>query len=515
MREARSKTGRSRGIALFFLLGALVVLTVSTYALLSRISVRRHRLGYLVSYQKARYASSSAIRYALARLKDMPTTLIDRNGAPDYSDVFALDQESYNLLIEEWAMQLEDEMYIEDEDGNISLNPWLAAAEQKTTQTQRRENIKAVHKARETVYKSIRDQGLSREDFLPEEINDMIAQTYQEQTNRPLTNDVFLSAMGSGTSGTEGLEGFSLESIIPMQNTADQFSQYEQAEPPSWEELIRGLEIPGPYGPKWPLLTEPEIIDFADDCQIEIIIEDENAKLPVTLALLTDPQNDIEAEKQACFYTFFEWMGAQEEYILDFLDSTDKIAQTKTFDFNLKPIRITERKPVTTTSSGGRKTTRYRTVTTNRSSYMHRMDYALLFENGIDKRMLSQDIAGWGLEGENALRYLGLWGSYKVNINTAPRHVLEAVFAFGGDGDKIADLIINRRLEEPYKDIEQLSQEAYGYKESIDKVKEMLTTESILFTIRIKASCGSAVVESISTVIKARTTVRKIATVTY
>ncbi|AQQ72258.1 Type II secretory pathway, component PulK [Limihaloglobus sulfuriphilus] len=515
MKKAAIKQTRSRGIALFFLLGALIVLTVSTYALLSRMSVRRHRLGYLVSYQKARYASSSAIRYALARLKDMPTTLVDRSGAPDYSDVFALDQESYNLLIEEWAMQLEDQMYIEDESGNISLNPWLAAAEKKTTQTRRRENIKAVHKARETVYKDIRDQGLTRDDFLPEQINEMIADVYQQQTNRPLTADILMETMDTGGNGGGGVNGNSLDSIIAMQSSGDLFSQYEQPEPPSWEELKRGLEIPGPYGPQWPLLAEPEIMDFGDDCQVEITIEDENAKLPVTLALLDDPQNDIEPEKDACFYTFFEWMGAAEEDILDFLDSTDEIAQTKTFNFNLRPIRITERKPVTTTSSSGRKTTRYRTVTTNRSSYMHRMDYALLFRNGINKTALTEDIAGWGLKGENALKYLGLWGSYKVNINTAPRHVLEAVFAFGGDGDKIADLIINRRLVEPYKELDELSEEAYGYKESIDKVKEMLTTESILFTIRIKASCGSAIVETVSTVIKARTTVKKIVTVTY
>ena len=524
MRGSSLKKSRRRGMALFFVMIAMTVLSVVTYTFVSRLAGYSHRQNYFISYQKSRYAASSATRYAVAKLRRIEPSYVDRTGAPDFSDMFALDQESYGKMMSQWAQQLFKEMYIEDDNGNLVLNPWLARAENNITASEKRENIKAVRKARKTVYKDIQDSGLTPEDYTPEELTDMISKEYETETGLPLTNEMLLNALGNSGGSRQGGNPDDMSNIAfaPVEPANDSYAQYEETNSPSWEELANGLEVPGPYGPAWPMLTEPETMDFGDDCTVEITIEDENAKLPAVLALLKERGRDYESEKEACFYTFFEWMGADEDQIKDFMDTMDFIAKTKTYNFHLKPIKITEKKPVTTRRSKSRsrssrrkKSTRYRTVTTNRSVYKHRMDFAMLFNNYVDKRMLKDDIVGWGLNGENALKYLGLWGSYKVNINTAPRNVLEAVFSFGGDGDQIANGIIERRMEKPFKSIKELKEVMYGYTDSIDKVKEMLTTESILFTIRVRAKCGNAVTESISTVIKARSTVRKIATITY
>jgi type II secretory pathway component PulK len=87
-----------------------------------------------------------------------------------------------------------------------------------------------------------------------------------------------------------------------------------------------------------------------------------------------------------------------------------------------------------------------------------------------------------------------LWGADKVNINTAPRHVLEAAFTFGGDAAEIAEQIITLRKQEPFTDVNDLAKKLYSYNASIDKVKPYITAESDCFSIRVKATSGVATV---------------------
>jgi len=93
---------------------------------------------------------------------------------------------------------------------------------------------------------------------------------------------------------------------------------------------------------------------------------------------------------------------------------------------------------------------------------------------------------------ESALKYIAAWASTEVNINTAPRHVLEAVFIFGGNEVKIADEVILRRRIKPFKDIDDLKEQLFAYSDSIEKCKSFITTESTLFSIKITAVCGIA-----------------------
>ena len=131
----------------------------------------------------------------------------------------------------------------------------------------------------------------------------------------------------------------------------------------------------------------------------------------------------------------------------------------------------------------------------------HTSDFArLLHSSLVDTTALSQPLPDTGERFESALKYLALWGSQKVNINTAPRQILEAVFTFGGDQEEIADAIITQRQIEPFKNIDDLKQKNYGFSDSIRKVMPYIVTESTFFAIEVTASCGNAVVSSIATV---------------
>ena len=108
---------------------------------------------------------------------------------------------------------------------------------------------------------------------------------------------------------------------------------------------------------------------------------------------------------------------------------------------------------------------------------------------------------------------MGLWGSRTVNINTAPRHVLEAAFAFGGDAKEIAEAIIQRRRIQPFKDIEDLRQSLFSYSDSIRKCEKYITTTSNLFTIKVTAVSGVAETSSVIAVTKTEKTLKKIAVI--
>jgi len=69
------------------------------------------------------------------------------------------------------------------------------------------------------------------------------------------------------------------------------------------EDLLAGEEefVPGPYGPPWPLVSQP--IEFEIDAvQIRIEIEDENAKYPLGWMLLEEPA--LQRPANAGFETF-------------------------------------------------------------------------------------------------------------------------------------------------------------------------------------------------------------------
>ncbi len=109
------------------------------------------------------------------------------------------------------------------------------------------------------------------------------------------------------------------------------------------------------------------------------------------------------------------------------------------------------------------------------------------------------------------MKYMGMWGSDKVNINTAPRQVLEAAFVFGGDAVDIADAIIKQRRIKPFKDIDELKKSLFRYSDSIGRCEQYITTKSSFFTVHITVVSGVAKVSSVIAIIKDGTKAEQIA----
>ncbi len=284
------------------------------------------------------------------------------------------------------------------------------------------------------------------------------------------------------------------------------------------------IEIPGPYGPQWPLIHEPIEFEMGDST-VTIRIEDENAKMPLTWAMTSNLSNNLRAE--AAFETFCEWMQMDVPEIDTLKDQVAEMSKYKRFSLSLKPVTYTERTQVKTTrrststrlrtsrsrsSSPGRSTTRTRTVKKTRPAIAHATDFAkLLHSSLLDTERLAWAIPNTGYRSESPLKYLALWGSQRININTAPRHVLEAAFTFGGDAREIAHEIILMRQEKPIKDIAELKNKLYGYNDSIRKVEPYITTKSKFFAVKVTARTGVARASSVATMIREGRNVQRIA----
>ncbi len=254
------------------------------------------------------------------------------------------------------------------------------------------------------------------------------------------------------------------------------------------------LIIRWPYGPVWPFITEPVEFEIGS-AKVRIEIEDENAKYPLGWAVMDDKK--IQREALAGFKTFCEWMDVNDTDISSLEKQLKEVSKIKSFRLNFKPIKI--RKTVRRTTRrrrrrGRRKarTTR-RVVTTTIPATVHTTDFARLFHSSvIDTEVLARPTIVSESRKESALKYLGMWSSSRVNINTAPRQVLEAAFTFGGDYREIAEEIIRQRQRKPFKNIKELEKLLFRYSDSVKKCQPYLTTVSRFFTIRITAVSGVA-----------------------
>ena len=284
------------------------------------------------------------------------------------------------------------------------------------------------------------------------------------------------------------------------------------------------LTVRGPYGPLWPFITEP--VEFeVGSAKVQIEIEDENAKYPVGWAIMDDKK--IQREAIAGFETFCEWMEVNDVQIDLLKEQLKQISDIKPFKIDFKPISKIERRAATTSSSSssarstGRsrvrptRTRTYRTtITVAQQIAEQSSDFAKLCHSSlIDTEALARPIIISESRKESALKYMGMWATRKVNINTAPRHVLEAAFIFGGDADKIAHEIIQRRRITPFADIEELRRELFGYSTAIEKCEKYITTVSSIFTIKVTATSGVAEASAIIGIAKSGKKITRIAVI--
>lgn len=280
--------------------------------------------------------------------------------------------------------------------------------------------------------------------------------------------------------------------------------------------------IRGPYGSPWPLVAEALEFEIAT-AKVKIEIEDENAKYPLGWAFIDDEK--VKPQADVGFVTFCEWMGYTAGEIEGLREDLAVVARIRPFKTEFKP--ITE--PVTRQPTSLRSRTQSRTSARTASAASSRktvsaaeqmtqqsMALAGLFHSSLmDRDLLARPTIVSESRNESALKYLGLWGTQKVNINTAPRHVLEAVFAFGSvaDAPKIADAIVTQRRVKPFSDLDELKNGVSQFSDKIEDAKDFITTTSDCFTVRVTAVSGVARTVAVLGATKEGTKVKRIAVI--
>jgi hypothetical protein len=281
--------------------------------------------------------------------------------------------------------------------------------------------------------------------------------------------------------------------------------------------------VPGPYGPAWPLVTSPAQFELGS-AEVTIEIEDENAKYPLNWVLIDDEK--LKPLAEAGFVTFCEWMGYGGDDIDTLRGGLAQIGEIRTFKLEFKETSTPAAANTKSRTSARRRATAGRAsrrTSANRSTAaktkvkdpeaQQNADFSKLFHSSlIDVDLLTRPSIVTESRDESAMKYLGLWATKTVNINTAPRHVLEAALAFGtvADAPKIAELIIQQRREKPFENIEELKSMAFQYSDSIDKCKDFLATTSTVFTIKVTATSGVANATVVAAVTKEGDKVKRI-----
>ena len=450
---------RRRGVALAITLMMLVVLGVVTAALAVRVAQVRQRQQYIMDYQKARYGLDSAMKYALTVLPEKKFTLVQRKDAPDFSDLFWLSREQYLRYLDAWAADAEPEQ----------LQKYL-----KKSETQKSDNLSKENS------QSLFGQLLSK--FMGQD----------EKKNEP--NDL---------------------------NNLDPNAPPEYVDP-------NQIVVPGPYGPQWPNVIEPIKLEIGE-CEVAIAVEDENAKMPLSWLVTSN----LESNKQAkvALQTFAEWMAVDEETVASLAKELEELSKHKLFKMGYSTILLpvdaspspdssaqqqqqpqqpNRRRSITNQASTRRRAAAQQPTQPQtqpqkkaRPEVAHAADFAKLFHSSLlNTEPLAVPRSEMAFEDESPMKYLALWGSQRVNINTAPRQVLEAAFTFGGKPVEVAEAIILARKEKPVKSVAELQSTLSDYRDSIRQATPYIDVESKFFSIRVTSRCGSAKVSAIAAVIK-------------
>ncbi len=327
------------------------------------------------------------------------------------------------------------------------------------------------------------DMFLMTETELREVLSDWAERITAEQAQKYMKLKIDLSADVNGFSGFNDIND--INDLTMLETAGVDFNDANL------------LEIPGPYEAKWPLIT-PAVELKVGTASVTIELHDENAKYPLGWAMLNEPE--IQREAKAGFDTFCEWMDVNSTTVEELEDQLAQLNKKKQYKLAFEEIKQVKKQKVKipsrsrrTRRSRRKPQTRTKTTVTRIPATVHLMDFVKLFNSSlIDTETLARPTIASDDRKESALRYIGLWGSNKVNINSAPRQVLEAAFVFGGDADRIAQEIIERRRIKPFEDVNDLKRSLFRYSGSIEKCKDFIVARSDFFTIRVIAVSGVA-----------------------
>jgi hypothetical protein len=282
------------------------------------------------------------------------------------------------------------------------------------------------------------------------------------------------------------------------------------------------LTVPGPYGPPWPLVTAPLECEIGS-AQVTIEIEDENAKYPLNWALIADEQWKPLAD--VGFVTFCEWMGYSADDVSALQDDLAKIAGIRSYQLEFKPQAVAPVRPPAnlrsrvaprTSATAARRPATRPVVPVPDPAEQQTADFAKFFHSSlIDADRFRRPSIESDSRNESAMKYLGLWATRQVNINTAPRQVLEAALMFGSPANapKIAQAIIVQRQIKPFADIEEVKRTVFQYSDAVEKCKSFLTTTSSVLTVRVTAVSGVATATMIAAVNKEGDKIKQIGVV--
>lgn len=441
------------GFVLLVTMIVLVVLSTLVAGLAVQLTMARRRQSYMIEYQRARYALDSALKYFLAEMPRQSFQYENREGKPDFSDIFIMDQQEYAQFIADWLAQATDEQ------------------------------IQAAMKE---------GAGLTQPQLSPAEQVSMLASIF----GGGLQSDPNAASTTPEGYASEG--GYDFVEIDP-----------------------NDIEVPGPYGVEWPYVMEP--IEFEmGSAVVTIDIEDENAKLPLSWFVTTSTKVNKQAEH--ALDSFCEWMAWTPEDLQILKkavrEGTKEIHNKKAFKLNAGPIiqkkttsrsasskSSSSRRTVTSRRSPSRKSSKAtKTTTKSRPAVAHRTDFAKLFHSSLlDQGVLARPLPDTGERVESPLKYLGLWGSQRVNINSAPRHVLEATFTMVMDSFTIPDFVgevIKRRQEKSFTKLDELKDIGYINADELKQLGNYMTTKSTFFKIHVTSRSGNAKASAIATVVK-------------
>ncbi len=442
-------------VVLVLTLIVLTVLSVVTAVLSAQITQVKRRLEYRIDYQQARYACDSALKYMLTVLPEKNFTPVSREGLPDFSDLYWMDRAAYEQYIRYWLQTAEED----------KINKVLKEEDTANTKTV--------------------------------ELPDNPALAWADALK------IILAKMESDPNEFESRDAAPVE------------EDFRSIDP-------NRIEVPGPYGAPWPWVMEPIELEIGS-ARVRIMIEDENAKLPLVWGMLPGEV------PEAAITTFCQVMRMDKDEIESLLEELKEINKIKPFTMDPQPILVKARTSAARTNAAKRtqanrvRTTRGRTAAGAatsqpaakdelRPAIANAADFAkLLHSSLLREEYLARPLPDTGERVESPLTYLSLWGAQEVNINTAPRHVLEAVFTFGGKEVEIADAIIKRRQEKPYRSLKELTDELYLYKVEIERASKYFTTQSVFFKIRVECFSGIARCTAVATAFKDRKTVEKLA----
>jgi hypothetical protein len=276
------------------------------------------------------------------------------------------------------------------------------------------------------------------------------------------------------------------------------------------------LQIPGPYGPPWPLITEP-INLVIGNAVVTIEIHDENAKYPIGWMMIQDIK--LRPQIQAGFETLCSgWMDVNRVTVDKLVGELEELNKIKEYKPEIKDVKITTREQIKVSRQSARtrssRRTRYRTRQVTIPAEVLMADYSRLYHSSLlDTEALAKPVIIADDRTESALKYISMWPINKVNINSAPRNVLEAAFAFGGmtAAVNLTDDVIQRRRLKPFEDPNEIRRQLFRYGDTIEKCRQYITTKSDFFTIHITVNRGLAQASAVIAVRKEKGIMKKIA----